>query len=147
LFDESDDGSFSIALGGVILLFISACSSAIQHVLEERVYRNDPKVRAIDMMMMESLWKILIICCTLPIFVQIPVSTEINSSGVLENNADAIYEVLQSPMLLHLVLAYAVCGALGTFIVLTIIKLSNAMQKVMLASVKTFAVWLFFLCW
>lgn len=28
-----------------------------------------------------------------------------------------------------------------------IIKLSNAMQKVMLSSVKTFAVWLFFLCW
>jgi len=84
---------------------MSACTSGIQHVLEERLYRNDPKVQVLDMMCMETLWKNLLIFCTIPIFIQIPVSTEINSSGVLENNGDAIFETLQSDKLTSLVIA------------------------------------------
>lgn len=73
--------------------------------MEERVYRNDPKVRAIDMMFMESVWKNLILWVTIPLFASIPLNTDVNSSGVLENPRDAIFEVLQNKTLLNLLIS------------------------------------------
>ena len=78
---------------GVALLVLSAAVQATQHVLEERLYRKDPKLEPLDLYFIESLWKNALVWLLMPLFAMIPVSTEICSSGVLESNRDAISEV------------------------------------------------------
>jgi len=87
---------------GILLLLISACTQATQHVLEERIYRMDPNLSALNMAVMEVLWKNLLVWSTIPIFSKIPVPTNMCSSGVIENNLDAIYEVVHNNKLIHL---------------------------------------------
>jgi hypothetical protein len=67
------------------------------------------------------------------------------SSGVLENNLDAIYEVSSNPILMKLTLWYVTVATLVTFMALYIIHMTNAMQKIMLALLKSIIVWVFFM--
>ncbi len=82
----------------------------MQHVLEERIYRRDLDLTVIDMNVMQLFWKMLLIWITVPIFSHVPVPTTLCSSGVLENNLDAIYEVNTNRTLKWLV----VVGMLGS---------------------------------
>jgi hypothetical protein len=115
--------------------------------LEERIFRRDPHLSVVDMDVMESFWKNLFIWITIPIFLHIPVPTSTCSSGVLENNMDAIYEVMNYKLLRSLVIWNIVITLCVTFLCLFIIKMTNAMQKVMLALLKTFLMWIFFMAW
>lgn len=94
---------------------------------------------------MQLFWKNLLIWATIPIFSNIPVSTTMCSSGVLENNLDAIYEVNTNRTLKWLVVFGMLGSVVTSFLSLQIIKQSNAMQKVMLALLKTFLMWIFFM--
>lgn len=48
---------------------------------------------------MASLWKNILIWVTIPIFSHVSVPYSTCSSGVLENNLDAIYEIRRNPLL------------------------------------------------
>lgn len=114
-------------------------------MLEERIYRRDLDLIVLDMDVMQLFWKNLLIWITIPIFSHIPVSTTMCSSGVLENNLDAIYEVNTNHTLKWL-LVFSMLGSVATsFLSLKIIKQSNAMQKVMLTLLKSFLMWIFFM--
>lgn len=82
---------------------------------------------------------------TIPIFAAVPCS--ISSSGVIENNLDAIYEVLNSPALIALVLLAMINFTVYTFLSLYVINKGNTMIKVMVSMYKTFTVWIFFMIW
>ena len=73
--------------------------------------------------------------------------TNVCSAGVLENTSAAIKELKENELLTKLLFWQCICAVSCTFITLTLIKMTNAMQKVMLNSMKTFIVWLFFLYW
>lgn len=51
------------------------------------------------MAVMENFWKLLLIFGTMPMLKIIPVPITMCSSGVVENNLDAIYEILNNTRL------------------------------------------------
>jgi len=53
----------------------------------------DKEIPLINMAVMEILWKNLLVWVTIPIFNRIEVPTTFCSSGVIENNLDAMYEI------------------------------------------------------
>jgi drug/metabolite transporter (DMT)-like permease len=93
---EDDDKSTPL---GITLLLISTFTNAIQHCFEELTFRRDPKIQVVDMAACCSFWKAILVLGTIPIFNRIPVSTTVCSSGVLENNSDAFFELVQSSTL------------------------------------------------
>jgi hypothetical protein len=96
---------------------------------------------------MASLWKNILIWATVPIFSHIKVPVYTCSSGVLENNMDAIYEMRGNPMLQKLIVWGMFIFVFATYLTLFIIKMTNAMQKVMLSLLKIFIMWIFFMIW
>ena len=98
---------------GILLLIISAMVQASEHVLEERLYRRDPKLEVVECDVICSLWKMIFIVGTLPIFSHVPVPTSVCSSGVLESNLDAIYELSTNSTLMCLFAASVLIFVLG----------------------------------
>ena len=96
---------------------------------------------------MTSIWKVLLVFITIPIFKQISAPTNICSSGVLENNFDAISELATNSTLLWIVTLATTFGVMNTLLSLWIIKNQNAVLKVMLSLLKTFILWIFFICY
>jgi hypothetical protein len=82
---------------------------------------------------------------TIPIFSKIPVPVTTCSSGVLENNLDAIYEVRSNPLLLKLTIFGILASFLVCYFSLYVIHMTNAMQKIMLALLKSIIMWVFFM--
>jgi hypothetical protein len=82
---------------------------------------------------------------TISIFSRIPVPTNVCSSGVLENNSDALYELATNRKLVWIFAFSLIVFVASQFISLWIIKNQNAMQKVMLSLMKNFVVWFFFM--
>lgn len=107
--------------------------------------RQDPLLTVVDMDMMLIFWKNIFMWVTVPIFAAVPCS--ISSSGVIENNLDAIYEVMNSPALIALVLLAMINFTVYTFLSLYVINKGNTMIKVMVSMYKTFTVWIFFMIW
>lgn len=52
LYFETSEGEFKATTSGILILFMSAFSQAIQHNLEERIYRRDHDLGAVDMQVM-----------------------------------------------------------------------------------------------
>jgi len=101
----------------------------------------------IDLAAMTSMWKAILVVMTVPIFKQISAPTNICSSGVLENNYDAINELATNSTLLWIITLATTFGVMNTLFSLWIIKNQNAVLKVMLALLKTFLLWVFFMCY
>lgn len=99
------------------------------------------------MAMMEALWKAVLMCMLFPIFPLIPISTNINSSGRLENYSAALFEVTGNDKLQNLMISFGIISAVVSLLTLILIKKFNAMQKVMLSSIKPFVFWIFFICY
>jgi hypothetical protein len=85
-------------------------------VLEERVYRKYVSLTPLNMNAYLIFWKNLMVILTIPIFLYIPVSVNVCSSGVLENNRDAIFEVVHNNMLIGLLLACMITFVFNSFL-------------------------------
>lgn len=96
---------------------------------------------------MEIFYKNMLVWLTIPIFAAIPAPINMCSSGVIENNLDAIYEVINDTTLLLLFIMGITTFVLAQLMALVIIKYSNAMTKVMIVLLKTFLLWIFFMAW
>ena len=122
--EDNDDKSTPL---GIILLLISTLTNAVQHCIEEMTFKRDAKIQVADMAACCSFWKAILVIGTIPIFNRIPVSTTVCSSGVLENNSDAFFELGQSPTLQWVFWVSVVLFVAGSFLSLWVIRFQSAM--------------------
>lgn len=130
---------------GILLMLLSVMLNSGQHTLEERLFRRDSLLTPIEMQAMTTYWRLILVVFFSPIFSKIPVSTSICSSGVLENNIEAVRELLTNQKLIWLFSLSLAIYIPMQFTGMWIIKNQNAMQKVMAGLFKIFLLWLFFM--
>jgi hypothetical protein len=146
-FYETSSGQFKSTGFAIMLLIFSAFTHSLQHVLEERLFRKDKMLSVVNLDVMEVFWKNILVFGTIPILSRIPMPVSFCSSGVVENNIDAIYEVVHDKTLIHLLCWGMLSFVMLQFLSLFIIHMANAMSRVMIALIKTFLLWIFFMLW
>lgn len=85
---------------GIIFLLMSAIMNAIQHVLEEKIYRNDAKLLPYELQAGCSTVKVILVLATVPIFKVIPVPKYICSGGILNDNFEAFTQLKSNSTLI-----------------------------------------------
>jgi drug/metabolite transporter (DMT)-like permease len=146
-FYETTSDQFKSTGFAIMLLVFSAITHSLQHVLEERLFRKDKMLSVVQLDVMEVFWKNLLVFGTIPILSRIPMPVSFCSSGVVENNLDAIYEVVNDKTLINLLCWGVLSFVMMQFLSLFIIHMANAMSRVMVALIKTFLLWIFFMLW
>lgn len=69
------------------------------------------------------------------------------TSGVLENNLDAIHEIMTNPLLIKITVWSLFASLVVNYLALYMIHMTNALQKIMLALLKTILMWVFFMAY
>ena len=129
----------------VFLLLVSACTNAVSSIIEQGFFARDKDLHANDLFFWKINGKFAMCLLTIPIYARIPVPETWCSSGVLEQNLDAIRELNSTLvwLLVALGVVYMLAGALSC----QVMQQSNATVKAMLQISKTGIVWVFFLLW
>ena len=138
---------FKLTLGGLLILCFSSMFSALQAVIEQRIFVNDPLLSPWVLCGAEAFWKLFLLLILSPFCKMIHVPRTISTSGTLENFSHAVRDLEQESTLLWLVVINGVLVGLAHAFGYAIIKYEGAvLQTTITLSIILFT-WFFFLFW